>query len=214
MTNTKPLPAPMEAYSAGGSWTYTDRSGVIYQQIVGRIGTGQPWGIHIWRTPPGGKPELLLLIPNANGSLLINNKKLLLSYTTEPGRQYQIEIPGFLFWDDTPSGDIVNIDESQVAILKQEITTARTAANAAMQTANAAVNKNVLQQNQIDMLINRIGELEQKMITRPQIEDIVWSKIWDVNYLIRMGFLDGKSTIRNVQDYLNDLAVFIRRIVK
>lgn len=209
---TKPLPAPMTAYSAGGSWAYTDKTGTVYQQIVGRQTTGGQWGIHIWRTPPGQKSELLIFVPNANGGLLINDKKLLLSYTTEPGRQYQIEIPGFIFWDDTPSGQVVDIDENQVAILKQEIITARTAANAAMQTATAALNKTAEQSAQIQALNAKITALENRMITRPQIEDIVWSKIWDVNYLIRMGFLDGKSEIRQVQDYINDLAVYIRRI--
>lgn len=202
----------MTAYSAGGSWAYTDKTGTVYQQIVGRQTTGGQWGIYIWRTPPGQKSELLIFVPNANGGLLINDKKLLLSYTTEPGRQYQIEIPGFIFWDDTPSGQVVDIDENQVAILKQEITTARTAANAAMQTATAALNKTAEQSAQIQALNAKITALENRMITRPQIEDIVWSKIWDVNYLIRMGFLDGKSEIRQVQDYINDLAVYIRRI--
>lgn len=65
----------------------------------------------------------------------------------------------------------------------------------------------------------RITKLEQQSggssggLTRQEVEDIVWSKIWDVNYLIRMGFIQGSSTISQVQDYLNDLTNFVKKII-
>jgi len=52
------------------------------------------------------------------------------------------------------------------------------------------------------------------VLSKAQIEDIVWTKIWDVNYLIRLGFIKGSSDIQQVQDYLVDLASYIKRIVK
>lgn len=214
MMTAQPLPNPMKAYSAGGSWTYTDRTGAIYQQVIGRQTTGGPWGIHIWRTVPGKPSELVVFVKDANGGLLINNKILTLVYCDESGRQYQMSIPGFVYWDDTPSAEIIDINENQVALLKQEIATARAAANAAITTANAALQK-VNDQNAIIGTLNaKITRLENQQLTKPQIEDIVWSKIWDVNYLIRMGFLQGSSAVAQVNDYLHDLAIYIRRVMK
>jgi hypothetical protein len=208
------LPAPMEAYSAGGAWTYIDRTGVIYQQIVGRQTAAGDWGIHIWRTKPGQKSELVAFAKDANGGLLINNKKLFLVYTGNDKRQYEIEIAGFVYWDDIPSATVIDINENQVALLKQEIATARTAANSAMATANAALKRVDEQRVIIDAMNAKITRLENTVLNRQQIEDIVWAKIWDVNYLIRMGFLQGDSAIQQVRDYLHDLAVYIRRVMK
>jgi hypothetical protein len=50
------------------------------------------------------------------------------------------------------------------------------------------------------------------LLTPQQVADLVWSKVWDINYQIRMGFLAGKSPIEQVQDYLNDLAVYIKKV--
>ena len=70
----------------------------------------------------------------------------------------------------------------------------------------------------------RVTTLEQQMaalqaqvntlLTPNQVADLVWSKVWDINYQIRMGFLAGKSPIEQVQDYLNDLAVYIKKVMK
>jgi DUF917 family protein len=68
-------------------------------------------------------------------------------------------------------------------------------------------------QAQIATLTQQQQQMAQQILSKSQIEDIVWAKIWDVNYLIRMGFLQGSSTIQQVQDYLNDLTVFIKRVV-
>ena len=68
-------------------------------------------------------------------------------------------------------------------------------------------------QTQISAMQNQISSLQSQIFTQQQIEDIVWQKIWDVNYLIRMGFLQGSSTIQQVQDYINDLAVYIKKVM-
>ena len=68
----------------------------------------------------------------------------------------------------------------------------------------------VEQQKQIQALQAQVNAL----LTPAQVADLVWAKVWDANYQIRMGFLAGRSAIQQVQDYLNDLAVYIRNVVK
>jgi len=215
-----PIPTPMNAYSISGSWSYPDKSGTMYHMAVGRLGPNQQWGLHVFRTPPGKKAELLLLIPDANGSLEIVNRTLRVVWCDPQGKQWWQEIPGFIYWDDKPSGTTVNINEAQVATLKQQIATAQQMAGTAQGTATTALNKANSQdakiaslERQIAAMQNQISNLQNQILSKQQIEDIVWSKIWDVNYLIRMGFLQGSSSIQQVQDYLNDLTVFIKRVV-
>lgn len=207
-----PLPPVMKAYSISGSWSYPDKSGTIYQQVVGRLGPNQQWGLHIWRTPPNRPSELLLLIPDANGGLEIVNRKLWVVWADSNGKQWYQEIPGFIYWDDQPSGTVVNINEAQVASLRQQIATAQQMAGTAQATATTALNKANSQDAKIAALQQQIAALQKSELTQQQVEDIVWTKIWDVNYLIRLGFLQGSSPIQQVQDYLNDLTVFIKRI--
>jgi uncharacterized protein YpbB len=115
---------------------------------------------------------------------------------------------------------VVDINASQLALVNQRINTAQTSAGQAQGAADrlqGSVNNHT---KTIADLQARITKLEQQGgggngsgLTKQQVEDIVWSKIWDINFLIRQGFRDGVSTIREVQDYLNDLTVFIKRIV-
>jgi hypothetical protein len=200
------LPNPMPAYSAGKAWHYHDKTGTLYQLIVGRMGTGQQWGLHLWRTAPNQKPELMYLIPDANGSLIIVDKEL--------RRQGYLPVPGFIHWSDTPSSQVVNVDEAQVKVIKSEIATTQNIATQARVTANTAKNTADTTMARLVALEAKVASMEKQMLSRSQIEDIVWSKIWDVNYMIRMGFIQSTSAIREVQDYLNDLAVYIKRIVK
>ena len=122
-------------------------------------------------------------------------------------------MPGFIHWSDTPSSKVINVDEAQVKVLKTEIATTQTIAAQAKTTADTAKNSADATMTRLRALEIKVAAMEKEMLNKSQIEDIVWSKIWDVNYLIRMGFIQGTSAIREVQDYLNDLASFIKRVV-
>jgi D-alanyl-D-alanine dipeptidase len=118
---------------------------------------------------------------------------------------------------------VVNVDESSLNAVKQSVATAqamansassqalqaKTTASAANNTAAAALAKVAEQSKQIEQLQAQINAL----LTPNQVTDLVWSKIWDVNYLIRLGFVEGKSADPSVQNYLVDLAYYIKKWV-
>ena len=117
---------------------------------------------------------------------------------------------------------MVNVDESSLNAVKQSVTAADNAANQASATANQANGTANAAMDNTQKLKARVTSLEQQvatlqnqvnqLLTPNQVADLVWAKVWDANYQIRMGFLAGKSAIQQVQDYLNDLAVYIRNI--
>lgn len=199
-----------------------DKTGTIYQTLNGNVGTGTPWGTRVWRIPPG-KPAELIYYVDGNGQLYVDQikKRLLFLGTDANRRPFYIVIEGYIHPADCPDSTIVNINETQTALLKQGIATANSTANSAYtlasnatQSANDARAQITNLQKQISDLQLQINAMQTKIIPRSQIEDIVWSKIWDVNYLIRMGFISGSSTIEQVQQYLIDLASYIKRVMK
>ena len=220
--NIPPTQAPFTAPCYGAGTIVIDKTGTVFQVWTGRLTANGPWGPHVWRTVKGGKPELIWFIANANGTqLIIMNKQLFFSYTVPNGGQWLQLISGYIDPSDTPSSQVVNVDESALNAVKQSIATTNTLANSAYSLANSAtnvsnnaMNKVNSQQTQINALQNQINQLQQQIISRSTIEDIVWQKIWDVNYLIRQGFVAGNSSIQQVQDYLVDLATYIRKVMK
>jgi len=87
---------------------------------------------------------------------------------------------------------------------------AKNAANNAQKTAENAPGQIAELQAQVNALQAQVNML----LTPNQVADLVWAKVWDANYQIRMGFLAGKSAIQQGQDYPNDLAVYIRNVTK
>lgn len=215
------LPINAPSYSAGGANFYIDKTGAIYQTWVGRTTTGGEWGSHVYRTAPGAPSQLLFFQPSINGYLEVMNKQLWFGYCDARGAQWRLLIDGYIDPSDTPSSAVVNVDEAQVAGLKQSIGTAQATADRASgtatratQTANDASNDVHNLAVTVATLQAQVNTLQSQMLTKSQVEDIVWAKIWDVNYLIRLGFINGTSPIQQVQDYLVDLATYIKRIVK
>lgn len=215
------LPVNAPSYSAGGANFFYDRTGAIYQTWVGRTAPGGDWGSHVYRTAPGEKPQLLFFQAGINGFLEVINKELWFGYCDARGAQWRLLIDGYIDPSDTPSSAVVNVDEAQVAGLKQSIGTAQATAdraaglaNTAQATANQCKTADATTQRQILALQTQVQALQAQILTKSQVEDIVWAKIWDVNYLIRLGFINGSSPIQQVQDYLVDLASYIKRIVK
>ena len=215
------LPVKAPSYSAGGANFFIDKTGAIYQTWVGRTTTGGDWGSHVYRTAPGAPTTLVFFQPSSNGFLEVMNKELWFGFCDAKGAQWRLLIDGYIDPSDTPSSVVVNVDEAQVAGLKQGINTAQSTADRASATANranqaaseASSDVNTLTA-QVNALQAQVNALQGQVLSKAQIEDIVWAKIWDVNYLIRLGFIKGSSDIQQVQDYLVDLASYIKRIVK
>jgi len=215
------LPVRTKSYPAQRADFYVDRTGATYQVQIGNLSGSGAWGLYLFRTPKNGKPEQLFFVPNANGGLQIINRELWLSYCDENWLQWGVEVPGYIDPDDKPSSNVININVSELDVYKQQVALAQNTANQALSVSNATKTQVSTMaadiaslKKQVATLTAQVNNLQSQILNKQQIEDIVWSKIWDVNYLIRMGFLQGKSTIREVQDYLNDLAVYIRNVIK
>ena len=220
--STPPIRAPFTAPCYGAGSIIIDKAGTVFQVWTGRLTNPGAFGPHIYRTVQGGKPELVWFLENANGQyMVIMNKQLYFSYTPAKGGQWLQQIDGYIDPSDTPSSQVVNVDESALNAVRQSIvavqgiaTTADYKATKAQTTANNAQATADNARAQIAALQSQVNALQNQVLTKAQVEDIVWAKIWDVNYLIRLGFVKGSSDIQQVQDYLVDLASYIKRIVK
>lgn len=221
---TPPIKAPFTAPCYGAGSIVIDKTGTTFQVWTGRLTNPGAWGPHIYRTVPNGKPELVWFIENANGNqLIIMNKQLYFSYTPPNGGQWLQQINGYIDPSDEPSSKVVNVDESALNAVKQSVATAQTTANNAdskaskaqstAQDAQTTANNAKAQIAALQAQVNALQAQVNSLLTPNQVADLVWAKIWDVNYQIRMGFIAGKSPIQQVQDYLVDLATYIRNIV-
>jgi multidrug efflux pump subunit AcrA (membrane-fusion protein) len=161
---------------------------------------------------------------NANGTqLIIMNKKLWFDYTPPKGGQWGQPIDGYIDPSDEPSSQVVNVDESALNAVKQSVATAQSTANNADNKAMRALISADNAQKSADTAKAQIAALQAQvsalqaqvnnLLTPQQVADLVWTKVWDSNYQIRMGFLAGKSPIQEVQDYLNDLRVYIKNVM-
>ena len=220
--STPPIRAPFTAPCYGAGSIIIDKAGTVFQVWTGRLTNPGAFGPHIYRTVQGGKPELVWFLENANGQyMVIMNNQLYFSYTPAKSGQWLQQIDGYIDPSDTPSSQVVNVDESALNAVRQSIvavqgiaTTADYKATKAQTTANNAQATADNARAQVAALTAQVNALQAQVLTKAQVEDIVWAKIWDVNYLIRLGFIKGSSDIQQVQDYLVDLASYIKRIVK
>jgi hypothetical protein len=216
----KRFPQTARSYPASGKTFTIDKTGTIYETYMGDLNKTAKFGLRVFRTKPGGKPEELFYT-DGGGSLTVINKELFIGYTDGNWASWYDEIPGYIDPSDTPSSKVVNVDEAAMAVYKNQVTLAQKTANSAQYNANDAITRANKAQSEVDILENRVAKLEavvsgmqNQILNKQQVEDIVWAKIWDVNYLIREGFRKGSSTIREVQDYLVDLATYIKSVMK
>lgn len=224
---TKPENLPVyewfqfKSYPGDNPYFTYDKTGTIYQVTQGDNNKTAPWSVRVWRCKPKEKPVEIFAVVAAHGALVEINGRLIFGYTTKDWIQQAVEIPGFIPFGTTPSGTVVNVDEKAMAAYKAQVALAQTTANQASFNATQALSMSQAQKTTIDNLSKQIASLQSQITTlqsqilsKQSIEDIVWTKIWDVNYLIRQGFRDGQSVIREVQDYLVDLASYIKRVMK
>lgn len=225
MSKVRP-PAVYPNYPAQ-QWSWiVDKTGAVYQTISGRLVAGGPWGIYVFRTAPTQKPQQIYFMPDGSGHLVVNYKKLYLLCTDAQWQEWIVEIDGYIDPDDTPSSQIVNVDEAQVAGLKMSIDTTQQQTQQAMITASSArsdvraLQSTVKQlQQQIDTQQNAITALQQQvaqLLTPSQVSDLVWQKIKDVNYLYRLAFISWPVTAgdMDIGAYVNDLVNLIRKVGK
>ena len=191
-----------------------DRTGAIYSLNLCRLTPNGPWGPRVYRIPPKGAPQLIAFVQDASaGHLVVANRQLYFLYSVN-GKCYSDQIEGYIDPDNTPSSNVVDINTSQIQTLQQQITTSNQMINA----QNAKIAQLTTQVNQqaktLQTVQAQISQVQSQLLTQSQVEDIVWTKTWDILYLIRLGYLQGSSSIQNVQAWLNDLAVYIRSIAK
>lgn len=218
---SKPVrfPVPFRSYPASGVTFTIDKTGTIYQSTMGDNDKSGPFGLRIWRIKPGGKPEQLFYT-SGGGWLTVVNKKLYIGFTDNNWASWYQQIDGYIDPSDTPSSTVVNVNEAAMASYVQQVNLAQKTANQATYDAQQATSQvNNLktqvanQQTQINALTAQVQSLAAQILTQQQIQDIVWSRIWDVNYLIRLGFVNGSSTDPQVQAYITDDATFVRNVV-
>lgn len=216
----KRFPVTARSYPASGKTFAIDKTGTIFESYMGDLDKTAKFGLRVFRTKPGGKPEELFYT-DGGGWLVVLNKKLFIGYTDSNWASWYQEIPGYIDPSDTPSSQVVKVDEAAMAVYKDQVALVQKTANSAQYNANDAIARANKAQTEVDILENRVAKLEavvsgiqKQILNKQQVEDIVWTKIWDVNFMIREGFRNGSSTIREVQDYLVDLATYIKNIVK
>lgn len=191
-----------------------DRTGAVYSLNLCRLTPNGPWGPRVYRIPPTGAPQLLAFVENASaGHLIVANRKLYFLYSVN-GKCYSDQIEGYIDPDDTPSSNVVNINTSQIQTLQQQITASNQQINAQSQKIAQLTTQVNQQAKTLQTVQAQISQIQSQLLTQSQVEDIVWTKTWDILYLIRLGYLQGSSSIQNVQAWLNDLAVYIRSIAK
>jgi hypothetical protein len=196
-------------YTATKTDIIDDKTGALFQTSMGANLPGGPFGIHVWRTPKGGKKQEIVFYPGDHGGLAVLWGKLYFVHNdAESKKVFLEEIPGYVPKDsDTHSGTI-NLNESQLAVIRAQIDTVSKRAESAYAVANSAVAR-------VSELEKRVAVFEKagggQNVSEQKIADIVWSKIWDVFYLLRMGMNENSSKDPNIQGWINDLTAFIKR---
>jgi hypothetical protein len=218
--STAPIQAPFTEPCYGAGSIVIDKTGTIFQVWTGRVSDNGPWGPRVFRTVRGGRPELVWFIEGCNGNqLAIMNKQLYLSYTPPHSGQWLQKIDGYIDPLDTPSSQVVNVDESALNAVRNSIFSVGNIANHAADVANASIDVANASMGNVQQLKARVTALEQQLqllqtqtTTTQQMTDILWSKLWDVVYLLRMGMNAGKSDDANIQGWVNDLTRFVKKV--
>ena len=217
MTNPQRPPAVYPNYPAA-DWQYiVDKTGTVFQTVNGRLVPNGAWGVYVFRCPPNAKPEQVYFLQDGHGTLTVDGKRLVLLATDKNWQMFIIEIKGYVAPPDCPDSDVVDINEVQLATLRQSIATAQAQASQAYAMAQTATNRCndlstqvVNQQKQINDLTQRVNAL----LTPSQVNDLVWQKLKDMNYLYRLAFnaWPAQSPDPDIRAYVDDLVSLIKRV--
>jgi uncharacterized protein YdbL (DUF1318 family) len=213
------LVIPGGQYSGAVPFGISDKLGTIYVTNVSRLGGNATWGTRLWKIEPG-KIAVEILFSVGAMSLAVVNGKLIATYNdgSRAGRVSTCEIDGYVPFDAELTHTVVNIDTAQADSIKQ-------IASHAVDIANKAVGV----QNDVTSLRNEVRDLKalvaklatSEPVVAPtptvdynKIADIIWAKLWDSFYLIRMAMNSGNATDANIQRFLVDLTAFIKKVGK
>lgn len=212
---------PFNPNLRGGNYTATrteaqmDKTGTLYMTTMGDAGNG--FGTNLWRIPPNQPAQLIMNFPGDHGSLHVLNKRLIFVRNGGNRSQTFMVVEGYVHPGDELSNTVVNINEAQLASVRQQLQTAMAAASAADSKANTAMQQVNALRAEINTLKNRITKLEaggtgNAIVDEGKIADIVWAKLWDAIYILRMAMNAGVSKDPNAQGWIHDLEKFIKRV--
>jgi len=214
---TEDLKSPGGSYTATPTFAIGDKTGAEYNTSMSA--QGGAFGINVWRVPKGKPAELIITKPGCHGTLMVIHRKLWFYWNTADkplGKQKRTLIEGYIHETDAVSGTIVDINDSQLAGLRQQLKTAQDQVAAAHQSAANAEGKIGAVLTEVAKLKERVTALEKSGGSQPvneaKIAEIVWAKIWDVLYVTRMGMNAGSSTDANIQGWITDLTNFVKRV--
>jgi len=222
----KPVQIPLEMGTYGATTpTFTvDKTGAIYTTTVGNLRGNGPWGTRLWKIEVGKKAQQLFFAPGNISLIPVDGKMMVVFTDPSNGRGYNapifyFELPGFIPAESAVSGTTVNINDAQVAEMKLAIQTATTLANRAVAAGDSAATLT----SQVNTLANRIDDLENQIrqleaqkpaqsLSKQEIADLVWSKIWDMLWILRQDMSKGTASDPNSQGWINDLTAFIKKV--
>lgn len=216
------MQVPSNISKPGGNYTSTrteialDKSGALYTTSMGRLTPSSEFGIHVWKTVAGRAPQEILFFPECHGSLHVIYNKLYLALN-KGSTQELIEVRGYIHPEDPVAGSIVDIDDKQLAGVYQQIETLRAQVNRTVELLNQSNREVNSLKAQVSALRTQVARLEQSgggnaQVDVGKIADIVWAKLWDSIYLLRMGMNAGWSNDPNIQGWINDLTSFIKKV--
>ena len=220
MTDKPQRPPAVYPNYPASSWEYIiDKTGAVFQTVNGRLVPNGPWGVYVFRTAPNQKPQQVYFMQDGHGDLHITQKRLVLLATDSKWQQWIIPIEGYVHDSDCPDSTIVNIDESQLAMMKQSIATAQAQADRAYALANNAMQESSAANASVASLTKRVNALQSQvngLLTPSQVADLVWQKIKDINYLYRLAFLawPKPDPDQDIKAYVDDLVSLIRKVGK
>lgn len=204
----------------------TDKTGTRFQTLAGRLSSDPAWGVRLWRIAPNSKPELIYFIQDGNGQISVDQmtKKLIFTGTDANRMPFLFEVAGYIHPADCPDSTVVNVNEVQVASLKQSIATAQSQANSAYANseqaktiandANAQIANLQKTVNALQAQVNALQAQVNSLPTNSTVADIVWQKLKDMNYLYRLGFLawPKPDPDADIKAYVDDLVSLIRKV--
>jgi hypothetical protein len=219
------LPGNRPTYGPGKPF-YIDKTGTIYYLWDGRVTNPGPWGTHVYRAAVGQSPELLFFKENSGGTFVVVNKELWYTYSDGKGIPWRLLIASYIDPQDTPSSTVVQVNESALSAVKLSVATAASlagtadykasraqiAASNAQSSADNVKSQIAGLQAQLAALQARVSAFPSQGVSTQQVADLVWAKLWDVIYTLRLGMNAGLSKDPNIQGWIHDLTSFIKKV--
>jgi hypothetical protein len=211
---SKTLPIPFGTYGHTPQYVLS-KDGSVYTTAIGSMGGKQPWKSRVWRITADSKAEVVFETPAAIALHVVNGELLCVWVDpTKGGYTSKIvvtKIEGYIPIEGVVSSQTVDINEAQVGQLKQQLGVALAQAAEAKQAAASLTNRLEKLQQRVASLESR-PQVSAKPVDEQKIADIVWAKLWDTIYILRMGMNAGFSTDVNVAGWINDLTSFVRKV--